>query len=158
MDLFDFYTTIIDGVAQDTDLVAWATANFGKTIHVYGGMPADDFPDMTDDVPFVLFGEPTRSCSQNRRTITYACGAWMGLSDNDDEVLVPANGQRPTGIQLILDGMRLVRLAVADSLPAGVTLDDFEEHADVNAVGSEVHGDMGFSFVQPLAIGQNPME
>ena len=158
MDLYDFYATIVDGVAQDDDLVSWATAHFGKAIHVYGAMPSADFPDMTDDVPFVLFGEPMRSCSQSQRRITYACGAWMGLSDEDDMVLVPDNAQRPTGLELILDGMRLVRLAVVASLPDGVLLDDFEEHADVNAVGSEVHGDLNFVFIHTLTIGQSPME
>ncbi len=64
----------------------------------------------------------------------------------------------PTGIELILDGMRLVRLAVVSGLPDGVILNEFEEHADVNATGSEVHGEMEFIFLHTLTIGQNPME
>jgi hypothetical protein len=48
-------------------------------------------------------------------------------------------------------------LAVIAVLPDGVLLDDFEEHADVNAVGAEVHGDMGFVFQQNLTIGMDPM-
>lgn len=158
MDLYDFYKTVVDGVASNATLTAWSVTHFGADMHVYGGMPHDAFPDMAEDTPFVLFGEPSRSCGQGRRAITYGMGAWMGLSDEDDAVLIPYNGQRPTGIELICDGMRLVRLAVAASLPSGVIIDDFEEHADVNAVGSEVHGDMGFSFLQRLTIGQNPME
>jgi len=158
MDLYDFYKTIVTGVAQDTDLAAWAVAQFGTSVTVFAGMPSDDFPDMDDDVPFVLFGEPTRNCSQNRRTINYACGAWMGLSVSGLKTGNPDNLTEPIGVERILDGLRLVRLAVVASLPDGVTLDDFEENADVNAAGSEVHGDMGFSFSQPLTIGMNPME
>lgn len=158
MDLYDFYSAIVDGVAGDADLAAWAVANFGKAVTVHAGLPADSFPDMESDTPFVAFAEPFRQCSQNRRTIVYGVGAWMGLSDKDTDVLAPDGEVRPTGIQLILDGMRLVRLAVIAAMPAGVALDDFEEHADVNAVGAEVNGDMGFVFVQPVLIGQNPME
>jgi len=157
MDLYDFYKTIVTGVAQDATLAAWAVAQCGGALSVYAGMPSDDFPDMTDDVPFVLFGEPSRSCGQKRRTIEYGCEAWMGLSVSGDKTGNPANMSEPAGIEKILDGMRLVRLAVVAALPAGVTLTDFEEHADVNAAGSEVHGDMGFSFSHQLTIGMDPM-
>jgi len=158
MDLYDFYKTIVKGVAQNANLVAWATAQFGTTISVLAGMPSDDFPNINDDTPFVMFGEPTRSCSQNRRTIIYGCGAWMGLTVTGSKAGNPANLSEPAGVEKILDGMRLVRLAVASVLPSGIYLDDFEEHADVNASGSEVHGDMGFTFSQTLTIGQSPME
>ena len=158
MDLYDFYKTIVTGVAQDSDLDTWANAQFSSSVNVFAGMPSDDFPDMEDDVPFVLFGEPSRSCSQNRRTIQYSCGAWMGLSVSGDKTGNPDNLDEPAGVEQILDGMRLVRLAVVASLPDGVTLDGFEEHADVNAAGSEVHGDMGFTFSHVMTIGMNPME
>jgi hypothetical protein len=158
MDLYDFYKTIVTGVAQDSALSTWANAQFSKAVNVLAGLPSDDFPDMDDDVPFVLFGEPTRSCSQRQRSITYACGAWMGLSVTGSKSGNPSNLGEPAGVEKILDGMRLVRLAVIAVLPDGVLLDDFEEHADVNAVGTEVHGDMGFIFRQTLTIGMDPME
>ena len=158
MDLYDFFTTVVRGVAQDNALRAWAMSNFGKNITVLNAMPSENFPDMTTDTPFVLFSEPARRCSQSRRTIDYSFGAWFGLSDSGDEVIVIDNEEKPTGIQLVLDGMRLVRLAVVSSLPEGIDLDDFEEHSDVNAVGDEVHGDMEFYFSEKLTIGQNPME
>ena len=158
MDLYDFYSDIVSAVAQDADLVAWAAAHFDNELSVYAGMPSENFPDMTDDTPFVLFGEPTRSCSQNRRTIVYGCEAWMGLAEpNTDQMLKPDGERHPTGIELILDGMRLVRLAVVAALPDGVSLEEFDEAADANAVGSEVHGAMVFSFLEILTIGQDPM-
>lgn len=157
MDLYDFYKTVVDATAQDSNLNAWAVANFGSPMNVHAGMPSDSFPDMDEDTPFLMFSEPSRSCSQNRRTIEYGFGAWLGLSNDTERVGKPDNETHPSGIELVLDGMRLVRLAVIAALPEGVTLDDFEEHADVNAVVDEVHGDMGFAFSQELTIGQDPM-
>ena len=157
MDLYDFYKTIVDGVAQNATLNAWATSTFGSNLTVFAGMPADDFPDMEDDTPFIIFGEPTRSCSQRERLITYSCGAWLGLSVSGDKIFTPDGENELAGVERILDGMRLLRLAVVDALPEGILLDEFIEHADVNAVGSEVHGDLAFVFTQHLTIGENPM-
>jgi len=158
MDLYDLYKTIVTGVARNSKLNIWATSKFGSALSVFAGMPSDSFPDMDEDTPFIIFAEPMRSCSQNNSTITYGCGAWMGLSISGDNTFNPSGANELAGVELILDGMRLVRLAVVDALPGGVYLDDFDEHADVNAVGSEVHGDMGFIFKEKLTIGQNPME
>lgn len=157
MDLYDFYRDLVADVAHDGDLTAWSHIRYGKAIAVYTGFPTDGPPDMTADVPFLMFAEPSRMCSQNRREIIYSCGAWLGLAVTGDQVRVEAHLTEPAGVEQILDGMRLVRLAVVGALPEGVTLEDFEEYADVNAVGSEVHGQMAFVFKQVLTIGQDPM-
>jgi hypothetical protein len=157
MDLYDFYRDMVADVAHNGDLSSWAHIRYGSPVSVYTGFPTDGPPDMTADTPFLMFAEPSRQCSQNRREIIYSCGAWLGLSVTGDQVRVEANLTEPAGVEQILDGMRLVRLAVVEALPEGVTLEDFEEYADVNAVGSEVHGQMAFVFKQTLTIGQDPM-
>ena len=157
MDLYDFYRGLVSDVAHDTALGSWAYTRYGQRLMVYTGFPADGPPDMDADTPFLMFAEPSRACSQNRREIIYSFGAWLGLAVTGDHVRVEANLTEPAGVEQILDGMRLVRLAVVAALPDGVSLEDFEEYADVNAVGSEVHGQMGFVFKEILTIGQDPM-
>ncbi len=157
MDLYDFYKTVTDGVAKNDALNIWVTSIFGSNLSVYAGMPADAV-DMEDDPPFLIFGEPTRSCSQRERIITYACAVWMGLSVTGAKTFNPDNESELQGVEYIMDGMRLVRLAVVGVLPAGIILDEFVEYADVNAVGTEVHGDMNFVFRETLTIGMDPMQ
>lgn len=157
MDLYDFAYAIATGVAQDTALQAWATTNFGSAMHVYLGMSTEDMPSI-DDAPFVVIEEMSRSCGQESRDIGYSMGCWMMLSDANHETVADNNLTILAGGQLISDGLRLMRLAVASNLPAGIVIGDVDQYADCNANGAEVIGYMAFSFIEHLTMGNNPLE
>ncbi len=157
MDLYDFYKTIIEGVAQDAKLLTWASSNFGNNLGIYAGAPAE-LPDMDDDTPVLVFGEPSRVCSQRDREITYAFEAWLGLSVSGAKGFNPSGENELKGVELAMDGARLVRLSIIDNMPDNIHLEDFGEDFDVNAVDTEVHGYMRFVFLETLTIGSDPMQ
>lgn len=151
------FNTIFASVAQDTDLLAWAAGAFTSELSFYRGLPSELFPDMDDDPPFVVFGDPYTQRGAGRREIIFGFECWMGLSSSAYEDLGIDNTTAPSGSDLILNGSALLRAAVLSALPEGATIQEVVEHHDTMGSGSEVHGFLEFEIKQTLTIGQSPM-
>jgi len=153
----DLFNAIFSAVAQDSDLIAWAAAGFANPLKFYRGMPSELFPDMDDDTPFVLFGDPWSRRAAERRDIAFGFECWIGVLSSGYDDLGIDNTTAPAGSDLILDGAALLRAAVIAALPAGVIVREVEEYHDTMGSGSEVHGFLAFELAQHLTIGQSPM-
>lgn len=156
MDLYTLFSAIRDGLAQDADLGAWAVIEFGSAIKVFSGIPADDFPNMDADAPFIALGDPADLRGAGNRTIVYELSGWIGLTNADRTVQALDNVTEPAGVKQVIDGLRLVRDAVIASLPEGITLERFETAADTLGAHDEVNGHFDMTLSQELLIGQSP--
>lgn len=158
MNLYTLYAAIRDAVAQDAELAAWAADQFGKAISVYAGLPSADFPNMDDDTPFIVLGDPSDARGRTNRTITYEISGWVGLTNSGMELGMLANVTEPSGVKQIVDALRMVRDAVVAGLPGNVQLDRFDTAADTLGAHDEIHGYFEMTFIEDLAIGQDPMD
>lgn len=154
----DLFGTIFSAVSQDSALIAWAAAAFANPLSFYRGLPSELFPDMDDDTPFIVFGDPSSRRAAEEREIRFGFECWIGLSSSGYTDLGIDNTTAPSGTDLILDGAALLRSAVVAALPDGVVIREVEEAHDTMASGSEVHGFMAFELTQHLRIGQTPFD
>lgn len=157
MDLYTLYAAIRDGVAQDPELSAWATARFSKSVTVFAGLVGRRMPFMDDDAPFVVLGDPADRRGMDEAAIQYEVSGWIGLSCGEMREDSLENVIEPVGIEQITEAQRLVRSAIQAVLPDGITLTTFETASDTMGADDEVHGHFVAEFIQRLTIGQSPL-
>jgi len=155
----DLFNAIFAAAAQDSTLIAWAAGAFANPLKFYRGLPSELFPNMDDDTPFVVFGDPYARRAAESRDIEFGFECWMGLSSSTYTDPGTDETTAPEGSDLIMDGIALLRAAVHGALPNNVVIRQVEEYHDTMGSGSEAHGFLAFELAQHLriGIGQTPM-
>jgi len=155
MNLYTFFNTIIEAIAQDTELDSWAINNFGQGVHVYADIDTDAAPD-TDDMPYVICHSPGRSAHQDQAAVLWTIEAWLAFTKSTYKTLPDENVTEPTGVELISTFIEYVEDAIADNLPANFSMGS-EVGTDTAGMLPEVHARVIFEFTQRLTIGTDPL-
>ncbi len=153
MELKTFFNTFKEAVAQDSNLAAWASAQFGRQLSVWADLPADTFPDVESDYPFVVIMPVEKDSDQQRRLISYRLEAWLAFSMADYKKTTARAGlTEATGSDLICDFIEYVKAAVVAALPANTTV-GFVELVDALGHPPDVEGFIEMSFRHEPTIG-----
>lgn len=155
MDPYTFFDTIIQAVARDVELDAWAVSSFGQGVTVYADIDSDQDGDR-GDMPYILFAMPGYSAHQDRAVVEWRIEAWMALNKDAFTVRTEDNVTEPGGGKLMLEFFQHVRNAIKADLPAHFS---FGGSIDTDTVGQmpEVHGAALFEFTQRITIGTDPL-
>jgi hypothetical protein len=159
MNLYELLSDIRDGIAHDGELRAWAVSQFDKGIKVFVGMPADGFPSMDDDAPFVALVDPEDARSQTTTAKRYSFGGWVGLVNSGRVVNPSDNIVELEGVGQISDAIELVRDAIAGAIPSNIRIELFETYSITLGVGDEIDGyfNCTLSGQDEFVIGRDPL-
>lgn len=157
MDLYTFFNTFVEAVANDNELDAWANINFERSVKVYAEVDAANDPDEEDDTPYVIFGSPGKLSHQEKRLVEYYMGAFLTINKDGYRLRTEDNVVEALGVKLVSEFIEHIKNAIVAALPANFRC-GFTAETDTVTRLPEVCGYLDIDFAQVLVIGEDPMD
>ncbi len=156
MDRYEFYVTIVEALAHNSDLADWSTTYFGAACEVYAGLDNDDLPDDKSSAPRIVLAYPGKVASQENRDVTWRLAVWLIIDAAAAKIRAEDRLHELIGVELIFDMITKVQAVVIAALPANWFL-AVEDEVDLIGMRPEIHGYMELTFTEHITIGTDPM-
>lgn len=157
MDLYTFFNTFVEAVANDSELNAWANINFERSVKVFAEVDAANDPDEEDDTPYVIFGSPGKQFHREKSRVEYFMDAFLTINKDGYKLRTEDNVVEALGVKLVSEFIEHLKNAVVAALPANFVC-GFTAETDTVTRLPEVCGYMDIDFSQVLTIGEDPMD
>jgi len=157
VDLYTFFNTFVEAVAQNSELDAWANINFERSVKVFPEVDAADDPDVEDDTPYVIFGSPAKSFHREKNRVEYFMGGFLTINKDGYTLRTEDNVVEALGVKLISEFIEHIKNAIVAALPANFIC-GFTAETDTVTRLPEVCGYLDIDFTQVLVIGEDPMD
>jgi len=157
MDLYTFFNTFVEAVANDSELDAWAHINFERSVTVFAEVDAAADPDEDDDTPYVIFGSPGKSFHQRKSQVEYFFEGFLSINKDGYKLRTEDNVTEALGVKLVSEFVEHIKNAMVAALPANFTC-GFTVETDTVTRLPEMCGYLDINFTQDLTIGEDPME
>jgi len=157
VDLYTFFNTFVEAVANDSELDAWANINFERSVTVFAEVDAAMDPDVDDDTPYVIFGSPGKMFHQKKSEVEYYMGGFLTINKDGYKLRTEDNITEALGVKLVSEFIEHIKNAMVAALPDHFTC-GFTAETDTVTRLPEVCGYLDIDFTQVLTIGEDPMD